>query len=61
MARDLTSRVKILLEKTMVTLLGAHAEVLNSPQLVCVVRNTNPSSILTPGSHKMGLLTVYRH
>ena len=61
MARDLTSRVKILLEKTMVTLLGAHGKVLNSPQLVCVTKHTNPSYILTPGSHKICLLSVYRH
>jgi hypothetical protein len=49
MVKDLTSRVKILLEKTMVTLLGAHVKVLNSPQLVSVMKHTNPSYILTPG------------
>ena len=55
------SRVNILLEKTMVTLLGAHVKVIKSPQLVSVMKRMNPSYILTPGSHKMCLLSVYRH
>jgi hypothetical protein len=61
MVEDLKSRVKILVERAVVPLFGAQDKVLNSPQPVSIMKNTNSSYILTPCSHRMCLLSIYRH